>query len=284
MSNDEDDKEQKRSPAKGKWRQGALEASSLAEYVEREIVDPLTGGAHARLRAVGRHLCLGIEDDVAREALEDAPRRRARRREAERLSGEKIDISAVLLAPSELYEAEKGWKALITTHDAERKQRRLEEAARTAAAAVKNEPMDVDNDASSSSSLSYALKASQAAVAQFAASQADAQKEPTLVEFALQRTAAKLDSLAAASSWLADIVDADVDEKKPNAARPEDEETHALRLQLLALAKRAPIRMIEAVPAQLVPPHVRYAFSGLIKTQAKPTSAAAPPSSSSSGI
>ncbi|KZV96896.1 hypothetical protein EXIGLDRAFT_642769 [Exidia glandulosa HHB12029] len=224
---------------KHKWRQGPLEASSLAEYVEREIVDPLTGGQHGLLRRAGRHLRFGEPDELVHEALVEGPKQRARRKEAETLSGDKIDISAVLRAPTELYAAEQGWKALI----AER-QRAISEAAAASSSTAEE------------SSLSFALRASQAAVAQFAASQ----NEPTIADFALKRTAQKIEAMGAASAWLATEAG---DAKEVQ----EDEETRALRLQLLALAKRAPIRMIDSVPAQLVPQHIRYAFGGLIKDE-----------------
>jgi len=246
-----------------KWRHGPLHAASLSEYVEREIIRPLTGDMHEIVSSAGRILTGSTPSSdthvpLIQDALSTKGPLRKRQRDMFALVGDKIDLAPILRAPPELYTAETGWKAIVQSHATQQRKRADEERA---AKRVKRETKDGD-----------ALSAMRAAAAQFAETasiraEEDRIKQDTasIVHYALGLTATALEHMMATTTGIQQErereIKPELDVKPVIPSEAEDEMQRALRLQLLALAKRAPIKLIQAVPPELVPPRVRAAFT-----------------------
>lgn len=228
----------------------------LAQWVDQTVVEPLTGGRHRLLREVALHLhdpLAPIDPAVQKQveySLNVLPRATTQLEELHKMAREPIDMASLIRAPTELFLAEDVWAG--AAFKAQRQREREEARDR----ALAEEP-----GKNAAEYLAFAIESHK---------QAEAAVAPGLTDDA--------EVLAHALQYSADVIaqrgarpDEDI-EMEPAAeaeeARdvPGDAEGQAdedpvlrkLRLNLLALAKRAPLDQIAKLPTDLVPEYIRH--------------------------
>ncbi|KAI5120998.1 hypothetical protein M0805_000459 [Coniferiporia weirii] len=235
----------------------------LAQWVETHIVDPLTQGNHAVLRAIANALKGPKSDAPLPEELaqylelalntEDESRAqiRAKMRELEELAEPtaQIDMSALLRAPEELFLAESAWAGRES--EFERGQGQGPVPGREPASAV------APGQDSLAAGAANATPGQDRRLGQTAAATAALAPDPTgAIERALAAGAEALRELAQRIQGWEQSQAATTCEG--NAQGEEDALVRRTRLNLIALAKRAPIDRIARLPPELVPLHIRH--------------------------
>ncbi|THH19529.1 hypothetical protein EUX98_g8760 [Antrodiella citrinella] len=222
----------------------------LSRWVIENVVDPLTDGRHRLLRETAAHLqsphpqptsVTHLIDRSVRllpQAMKDLATLRG-------MSGQHLDMAALIKKPEELFIADDVW-AGAAYMDAQRQ--RLEDEQEKA--------LVESPDKNAADYLAFAIQSHQ---------EAEATKPKPTFEGP--------DVLLHALNWSADVIqelankpkakddDAmDVDgEEKPE----EDPYLRRLRLNLLALSKRAPLDKVARLPVELVPMHIRHVIPTL---------------------
>ncbi len=220
----------------------------LAHYVEETIIDPLTDGRHCILRETARWLydphaavspTTSSQLDFSLHRLPSAARHLV---ELRKIATHQLDMAALIHAPEELFLADNEWAGKAW---AEQERRRIEAEQERALA-----------EASTKNAMQYLA----AAVQSHEEAQAGegAQKETRgMLRYALEHSANLLAELTRKDN-LKDIVMTDVKNESNAGSSSEDPVLRELRLNLLALAKRAPLDKIARLPADLVPEPIRH--------------------------
>lgn len=214
----------------------------LARYVEDFIVDPMTKGLHNLLRSVTQHLqdpssrhplvSTAITTQIDR-SLNIYPSLAHTLRNIQQITTQPLDMACLIHQPTELFISENEWAGA----------RWKEEKAK--AAKEEGEP-DVRN---AKEYLAFAIKSHQEAQAN-----GDYVHEgPEVLHYVLNYVADVIIELQARGKGKGAV--------KANGVRggvhDEDARLRELRLNLLALAKRAPLDKIEKIPMALIPEHIR---------------------------
>lgn len=213
----------------------------LVQWVEEHFVDALTDGRHRLLRETAKHL-LGVDHatdpfiesqtTLSRETYPSASHQLS---QLIQIATHQIDMAALIHDPNELFVSEAEWVGATY-------KRQLEE---------EKEKMIANNAAEY---LAFAIQTHKEAELQ---SNGDGVHEgPEVLEHVLNYAADRiieLDRKRAEGVKTEGGGDGD-----DHAKEEEDPVLRQLRLNLLALAKRAPLDKIARLPADLVPAHIRH--------------------------
>lgn len=232
----------------------------LMKWAGQNVIDPLTSGSHSLLRDATKALVesptsydslSGVEMSEAvplqnylRIALEDKSALQNALDTLNAITDEKaqIDMTALLQSPHELFMAETEWVNAEVSARQEKERQRF-----ATGAAEADDPMEIlretiaDQERVSPNSNS-------------AVEQAPEQAE--IIQHALSIGAKFLLKLDERIRQNEEQVPMDTDDT--NADTEEDPLIRRLRMNLLAVAKRAPIDKIAHLPADLVPAHIRH--------------------------
>ncbi|OCH85872.1 hypothetical protein OBBRIDRAFT_784195 [Obba rivulosa] len=223
----------------------------LACWVEQTVVDPLTDGRHSMLRetALRLHNPHFPIDPAVREQVDRSlniiPRAAAQIEELYKVTSEPIDMASLIRAPTELFLAEDVWAGAAYKD----KRRRQREEARDRA--LVEEP-----GKNAADYLAYAIESHK----QAEASGGTGDDDHEVLAYALQYSADVIMRCGRPDEDV-EMKPAVENEDAPEGAEgqsDEDPELRKLRLNLLALAKRAPLDQIAKLPTDLVPEYIRH--------------------------
>jgi len=223
----------------------------LAEYVENFIVAPMTDGLHNVLRSTTQHFIepsstLPLPKPIASQidlSINTHPSIWHTLIQLKEVTSEAIDMAALIRFPAELFLSENEWAG------ARWKEERDKKAEDEKAQGLGFGQPDGQG---ASEYLAFAIKSHQEAQAQ--SSGGYVQEMPEMLQYALDHAADVIEDLDArrAAGTLEPKLESEDNEGE------EDARLRALRLNLLALAKRAPLDKIQRLPAELVPEHIRH--------------------------
>ena len=254
----------------------------LAEWVEQHLVDPLTGGRHELLQATARHVStLGLPTlptaasnspsgpttipDQISFSLDKYPTATAHLASLRQIEKHQIDMGALIRAPAELFGSEEIWAGR------EWKRRRMEAMQSTApdagarSGAVPGENVENGMTYEGTDMLQHVLGYSAGVIMNLhrylpvgpRMNSAGMAKLPLSSNVPLKRKL-EVDGKEKVKEEEEEEVEGS---EKDNVASIKDEDEDPtlqnLRLNLLALAKRAPLDKIARLPADLVPEHIR---------------------------
>ncbi|KAJ3724842.1 hypothetical protein C8R42DRAFT_662741 [Lentinula raphanica] len=213
----------------------------LAKWVESNVIDPLTGNRHSLLRQAAEHLSnsqttrdLKSNDPIISQisrSLHVYPRAHSILQLLLQLRTHTIDMGSLIRAPDEIYQSEKEWFGNVAA----------------GVQTKKEDSMDVDT------------------------------QEPTTIPSTTLGTTEQLNKVF---SYVANAITAlDRQRRTQNALRGENEmkvDTSTnpkveqedpvlrnIRLNLLALAKRAPLDTVALLPRELIPERIRHVIPAL---------------------
>lgn len=241
----------------------------LAQWVVANIVDPLTDGNHATLRAASATLARAASADsaasqaVARYAAlakQDKSSHRALLNIVQEISEPTslIDIAPILHAPGEMFEAEAEWfgrqeRGPATAETRDVSSRPFLDSEAPAIEHTRKEffgKTEPGQEAATGTDIVPQTAGSDAAEAIGAVG--NEMSMALAVGTALRRGAEVLEQLGRKTAKNEEIntmegVEDNIDTMK-----------RRVRMNLIALAKRAPIHQIAPLPEELVPPHIRH--------------------------
>ncbi|KAH7907594.1 hypothetical protein BJ138DRAFT_1070003 [Hygrophoropsis aurantiaca] len=241
----------------------------LTKFIEETILDPVTQGRHRILREAAAHLYnhrRSVSPSVSSRlsaAISTHPTCSQHLKTLQELREEQLDMAALILAPEELFASENEWAG--ATHKAEMR-RKSEEAREKALAETLNKnaveylALAIQSHKESEggkvdsaildegpevydAALAYSVEALEELQKRLTGPCPKVKVEPNDGEEPQQDGGAM------------EVDSANGDIKKEKAA--EDPLVRKLRLNLLALAKRAPLDKIARLPADMVPEHIR---------------------------
>ena len=231
----------------------------LARYVEETIIDPLTDGRHRLVREASRQLrspCSPVDPATSAEvqrALHTLPELARHLVELRKIYTHPLDMAALIAEADELFKADDEWagKAYVET----RRREREEEQKRTEA---EHERALTESGAGVASSnamqyLAFAIKSHE----QAQAAGAPLTESAEMLKHALDFSADLIVQLANRGPK-PDDMRTDVKMKGEEGGADEDPLLRKLRLNLLSLAKRAPLDKISRLPSDLVPEAIRH--------------------------
>ncbi len=231
----------------------------LRQWVETFIIDGLTEGYHSILRdAANSLLRLSESSSIDPELLSkyigasrsDKTELSATIAELRRLtsSDSQIDIASLLKAPHELFVAESEWAGASYKTEREREKER-QDAVLAGANAVEFLALAIESHRQTETASKANLQ--EAGLNGQPLSQMTPAEAREIVQHALTRGA---DSLMDLDGRLRKgELPADT-----SASNDENDDMKKARLNLIAIAKRAPIDKIARLPPELVPPHIRH--------------------------
>ncbi|TFK51184.1 hypothetical protein OE88DRAFT_1658979 [Heliocybe sulcata] len=220
----------------------------LARYVEKNVVDPITGRRHRLLSETvlglsnpKAPLSPTVTDQIAR-SLNVYPEATRSLSLLQSITSCPIDMASLIRIPNELFLAESEWvganyrEAKLKEEEAEKEKKLAEEPEKNAA-----------------EYLAFAIKSHREAEAANAgtASTAPFSEGPEFYQYVIDssnRLFEELEERRRATGSIA--IDGEGVTEDPTVRR--------LRLSLLALAKRAPLDKIARLPPDLVPAHIRH--------------------------
>jgi bromodomain-containing protein 7 len=227
----------------------------LAQYVEETVVDPITDGRHRLLREVSQRLhdpAKPVAEPTASRvdfSLHTLPQTARQLVELRKILSQPLDMSALLHKQEELFIADKDWAGRKFVE--EQKQKWIEERKRLE---IEKEKALADGSAHPMQYLAFAIQSHEEA-------QSSDGPQPDAVgmlQYALNYSA---DLIVQMSNDIKVEQDADGDVKMEDAETTnkdsEDAALKRLRMQLLALAKRAPLDKVSQLPPELVPAPLR---------------------------
>lgn len=248
----------------------------LAQWVEQAVVDPLTEGRHRLLRETTLRLTSGSPHDspfpdprISTQldlSLHTYPLLASHLALLKHLPSQKLDMAALIRKPEELFVADESWSGAKYMEEERKRIEKEKEAALVAspekgaadylAFAIQSH-REAEHPSSMYESrevLEYALGHSADEIAEMARKKSERESSaPPKTDLGPQQTNGDSD----------DRMNVDEDEPKiPLGLKPIQDEEDAtlkrLRLNLLALAKRAPLDSIARIPVDLVPEHIRH--------------------------
>lgn len=211
----------------------------LAQYVAETVIDPLTDGRHRLLRETSLRLAgLDIPISPSTSAQVDRslhllPQSARHLVELREIYTHSLDMTALIHASDELFKADEEWAGRAYIEDQQRK--REEEQQRAEAEEASANAMQY---------LAFAVKSHEQAQAAGVA----AQETRGVLQHALEVSADLIVQLANTRREATMEVDGE----------GEDPLMRKLRLNLLSLAKRAPLDKISRLPSDLVPKAIRH--------------------------
>ncbi|GJE90646.1 bromodomain-containing protein [Phanerochaete sordida] len=223
----------------------------LARYVEESVIDPLTGGRHRLIRQASRVLHdphARIDETTAaavERALHTLPQLARHLVELRKIHMHPLDMAALIQDANELFKADDEWagKAYI---EARRKER--EEELKRAEAERERELGESAEGTNAMQYLALAVKSHEQAQAATTAPP----ETPEMLQHALDVSADLIVQLAHQDTANGDV------KTENDEGNGEDPVLRKLRLNLLSLAKRAPLDKISRLPSDMVPEAIRH--------------------------
>lgn len=217
----------------------------LAQYVAETVIDPLTNGRHRLLRETSLRLA-GFDTPISPFTASQVERSLHLLPESARLLVElreiythSLDMTALIHQSDELFKADEEWAGRAYIEEQQKK--REEEQKRAEAAEASGNAMQY---------LAFAIKSHEQAQAAGAA----AQETRDVLRHALEVSADLIVQLANKRKE-DEGMKMEVDDE---GGAGEDPLMRKLRLNLLSLAKRAPLDKISRLPSDLVPKAIRH--------------------------
>ncbi|KZT30051.1 Bromodomain-domain-containing protein [Neolentinus lepideus HHB14362 ss-1] len=219
----------------------------LAEYVEKNVIDPLTGGRHRLLSETVLRLS-NPKAQVSSTVSDQIPRSLGVYPQATRalsllrsITSHPIDMASLIQVPNELFVAESEWvgasyrEMKLKEEEAEKEKKLAEEPAKNAA-----------------EYLAFAIKSHQEAEAATvgAANTTTFKEDSKFYQYVIDSSNRLFEELEERRKATGSVVIGE--------GVLEDPTVRKLRLSLLALAKRAPLDKIARLPPDLVPAHIRH--------------------------
>ncbi|KAG6824668.1 hypothetical protein H0H92_006173 [Tricholoma furcatifolium] len=249
---------------------------SVVSWVEREIVDPLTDGRHSILRDTAMELARQTSSSIStqstsispgplsacvKSSLQTYPVAAAALVLLMQIETHKIDMGALIKAPEELFQSEEEWAGKVFRERRKKKNIVAKSGTVDTVAAQETEEPEktwMDVDASSKNpngeDVDYELEGPEElkeVIDYVAGVIIDLNKR---LKDGGTLTPTKSPSPGARDSAVVKTEDQSVADTTEN----EDSTLRNLRLNLLALAKRAPLDTIARLPKDLVPEHIRH--------------------------
>lgn len=231
----------------------------LKTWVEKHIVDPLTNGYHSILRNTIKVLS---DPSTCPPEFRDYYEKLIEKKSDESLSNlvemsdpeAQIEIAALLHAPHELFLAETEWAGANYKPKRER-EREEEETKMMKENAMQFLAYTIQQESQRQAQSQSQPQGDANAPSGTSSNQGSSSDVLEIIDHALNSgadTIEELDQRIRGSSKM------DEDRPEPEAAKAEDPLIRRLRLNLLAIAKRAPIDRIAKLPPELVPAHIRH--------------------------
>lgn len=228
----------------------------LRQYVEEAVIDPITDGRHRLLRDASKRLhdpsadvdpAISAHVDFSLNVLPNAARQLV---ELRKISTHQLDMAALLHKPEELFLADSDWAG--KKYAEEQKKQRMEERKRLEA---QKEQALADGSAHPMQYLAFAIQSHEEAQS----TEGPQPDTPAMLQYALNHSA---DLILKTAQTLQDaksaVGDVKMEDAKSDGQEAEDPALKKLRLELLALAKRAPLDKLSRLPADLVPEPIRH--------------------------
>ncbi|CAL1702885.1 unnamed protein product [Somion occarium] len=226
----------------------------LAKWVEQNVVDHVTEGRHRLLREASLRLQspkTPIDPTTARYvdlSLHVYPRILRQVYELRQIAAHKLDMAALIKEPDELFLADNVWAG--ATFLKEQRQKMEEEVEKALAESPEKNAADY---------LAFAIQSHKEAES----TPAPAYEGPEVITHALNFSADLISELGSSRARKRDRDTMEAEDVKmedggePGKSDKEERLLKKLRLNLLALAKRAPLDTVARLPADLVPEHIR---------------------------
>lgn len=252
----------------------------LAQYVEEHIVDPLTDGRHRVLRDTAKRLAnIPVPASPSTDAqfthtLHTLPTAARALVELRKLAGQQLDMGVLIREPDELYVADTVWAGRAYAEEQRRKREAEQERALEGNAlqylqfAVQSHEQAQAGGAppETREMLEHALNHSADLILELARERAKGVTTATAV------TKPVRSATPGAEGGDVKIEDGADQEKQPARAQivsgQDDVMLQDLRMNLLALAKRAPLDKIARLPADLVPEPIRHIVPVIVEPRA----------------
>ncbi|KAI0795936.1 hypothetical protein C8Q75DRAFT_711434 [Abortiporus biennis] len=262
----------------------------LASWVEQNVVDSLTEGRHRLLREASfklYHPSAQIDPAISTQVdltLHFFPDATANLTELRALSSQKLDMASLIRKPEELFIADSEWAG--ASFMAEKKKKIEDEREKALVESPEKNAADYlafaiqshkDSEAPPTAQetrevLAHALEYSADMIRRLASGTGE--KENEVAEITTQPNSKLQPKQESITNDTMDIdhkgeeKDEDVEmivdgneSSEPQDSKPSSEKEESnlrnLRLNLLALAKRAPLDTVAKLPSELVPPHIR---------------------------
>lgn len=235
----------------------------LAHWVRRHIVDPLTNGQHSLLRTAAQATSdpNALVSDELRAYLDMADEDKTTMRDVLKVLSEltdsqtQIDIAPLLRAPHELFAAESEWagaeyKGEQRVASSESKETTTLKEDATCPPSGNGDANGVQDARTDGTSVTQRLTETTDAIQHRSRTIGDTTE---MINYALSSGADAILELDGRAKIIG--------KGKGKEDAPETEEDALLRrtrLNLIAIAKRAPIEKIAQLPPDLVPPHIRH--------------------------
>lgn len=211
--------------------------SPLLKWVENNVIDPLTGNRHSLLRETARQLSTSISPHSAQEHKSNDPVSSQISRSLHvypkvygiiqlllQLRTHTIDMGSLIRAPDEIYQSEKEWFGNLASGEQVKKE----------------DSMEVDTQASPNTSTTIGTMEQLDRVFSYVGNAITA-----------------LDRQRRAQNSVVEATQMKVDDTE------EDPVLRNIRLNLLALAKRAPLDTVALLPRDLIPEQIRHVIPAL---------------------
>ncbi|KAJ3891063.1 hypothetical protein GG344DRAFT_48113 [Lentinula edodes] len=209
----------------------------LLKWVENNVIDPLTGNRHSLLRETARQLSTSISPHSAQEHKSNDPVSSQISRSLHvypkvygiiqlllQLRTHTIDMGSLIRAPDEIYQSEKEWFGNLASGEQVKKE----------------DSMEVDTQASPNTSTTIGTM-----------------EQLDRVFSYVGNAITSLDRQRRAQNSVVEATQMKVDDTE------EDPVLRNIRLNLLALAKRAPLDTIALLPRDLIPEQIRHVIPAL---------------------
>jgi bromodomain-containing protein 7 len=228
----------------------------LARYVEETVIDPLTDGRHCLVREASKRLVdphTPIDVSTASQvdrSLYVLPHSARALVELRKIYTHLLDMAALIREKDELFKADEVWAGRAHL---EEQARLREEEQRHAEAEHERALGDGAGSSSAMQYLAFAIKSHEQAQAAVGALQTESAET---LRHALDFSADLIVQLAnrAGAPPEEDVKS----EGDADGEKTEDPLVRQLRLNLLSLAKRAPLDKISRLPSDLVPESIRH--------------------------
>ncbi len=238
----------------------------LAQWIEESVVDPLTEGRHRLLRETTLYLTSHFSQGFTPSdsstlaqinlSLRDFPVAASHLALLKHLTTQKLDMATLIRDPTELFKADESWSGAKYMEEQRRKIEKEKEDARVASP-----------EKGSAEYLAFAIQSHKEAEGL-----SSVYESREVLEYALGRSADQIVEVvrkrdgasmreAQTNGDSHDRMDVDGEEEaivQVGLKQEEDPSLKQIRLDLLALAKRAPLDSIARIPARLVPEYIRH--------------------------
>ncbi|KAJ4483180.1 hypothetical protein J3R30DRAFT_3446687 [Lentinula aciculospora] len=208
----------------------------LTKWVETNVIDPLTGNRHSLLREATRKLTKSVSQDLKTNDPVSAqifrsvhvyPKVNSILQLLLQLRTHTIDMGSLIRAPDEIYQSEKEWFGNVVSAEQVKKE---------------YDSMEVDTQNTTNTSTTLGTKEQLNRVFAYVGNAIVALDKQRRAQLTVEEPK----------------VDAPV-----NAGSQEDSVLRHIRLNLLALAKRAPLDTVALLPPELIPEQIRHVIPTL---------------------